>query len=252
MTAQRQPQQGRAAAQPARPRHSERGPRGQNLRSMPGAHGITMHPRPDERHIRRHDAHDLRRRSTCAERRPHAEFNIEGNPSGTPRAGRAPCGRTSARWCRTRRSADVGPRLGPRRARRAPAQTSSAELHGDGVRVSLFMDPDLAQIERVPAHRRRPRRALYRAVCARVRHGATPRPTATAPMRLPRAARRAGRPRRQRRPRSQPARTSALLQRRPGVLEVSIGHALIADALELGWPPPCAPICGARQCRQGS
>ncbi|SCY72664.1 pyridoxine 5'-phosphate synthase [Flavobacterium caeni] len=38
-----------------------------------GAHGITVHPRPDERHIRYQDARDLR---------PivYTEFNIEGNP----------------------------------------------------------------------------------------------------------------------------------------------------------------------------
>lgn len=38
-----------------------------------GAEGITIHPRPDERHIRYQDARDLK---------PivHTEFNIEGNP----------------------------------------------------------------------------------------------------------------------------------------------------------------------------
>ncbi|RZJ63398.1 MAG: pyridoxine 5'-phosphate synthase [Flavobacterium sp.] len=38
-----------------------------------GAHGITIHPRPDERHIRYQDARDLK---------PivHTEYNIEGNP----------------------------------------------------------------------------------------------------------------------------------------------------------------------------
>ena len=38
-----------------------------------GANGITVHPRPDERHIRYQDVRDLK---------PHltTEFNIEGNP----------------------------------------------------------------------------------------------------------------------------------------------------------------------------
>jgi pyridoxine 5-phosphate synthase len=38
-----------------------------------GAHGVTIHPRPDERHIRYQDARDLK---------PivYTEFNIEGNP----------------------------------------------------------------------------------------------------------------------------------------------------------------------------
>lgn len=38
-----------------------------------GAQGITVHPRPDERHIRYQDVRDLRPRLTT-------EFNIEGNP----------------------------------------------------------------------------------------------------------------------------------------------------------------------------
>jgi pyridoxine 5-phosphate synthase len=38
-----------------------------------GAQGITVHPRPDERHIRYQDVHDLKAILTT-------EFNIEGNP----------------------------------------------------------------------------------------------------------------------------------------------------------------------------
>jgi pyridoxine 5-phosphate synthase len=40
-----------------------------------GAEGITVHPRPDERHIRYRDVFDLRPFITT-------EFNIEGNPEG--------------------------------------------------------------------------------------------------------------------------------------------------------------------------
>ncbi len=40
-----------------------------------GAEGITIHPRPDERHIRYQDAYDLKKVLTT-------EFNIEGNPEG--------------------------------------------------------------------------------------------------------------------------------------------------------------------------
>lgn len=39
-----------------------------------GAEGITVHPRPDERHIRKSDVYELRPLLTT-------EFNIEGNPS---------------------------------------------------------------------------------------------------------------------------------------------------------------------------
>ena len=38
-----------------------------------GAEGITVHPRPDERHIRYQDVYDLKENI-------HTEFNIEGNP----------------------------------------------------------------------------------------------------------------------------------------------------------------------------
>lgn len=39
-----------------------------------GADGITVHPRPDERHIRRSDVYELKGKLTT-------EFNIEGNPT---------------------------------------------------------------------------------------------------------------------------------------------------------------------------
>ena len=39
-----------------------------------GADGITVHPRPDERHITYKDVHDLKKVLTT-------EFNIEGNPT---------------------------------------------------------------------------------------------------------------------------------------------------------------------------
>ncbi|WDR05370.1 pyridoxine 5'-phosphate synthase [Devosia rhodophyticola] len=44
-----------------------------------GASGVTIHPRPDERHIRRHDVHDLA--DLLAQEYPAAEYNIEGYPS---------------------------------------------------------------------------------------------------------------------------------------------------------------------------
>lgn len=44
-----------------------------------GASGVTVHPRPDERHIRRTDVFDLA--ALLGEEYPGAEFNIEGYPS---------------------------------------------------------------------------------------------------------------------------------------------------------------------------
>src|SRR5581483_2706958 len=43
-----------------------------------GAHGLTVHPRPDERHIRRADVPELA--ELIRREFPGREFNIEGNP----------------------------------------------------------------------------------------------------------------------------------------------------------------------------
>ena len=48
-----------------------------------GAHGITVHPRPDARHIRADDVHAL----AALTRARGVDFNIEGNPFAPPRAG---------------------------------------------------------------------------------------------------------------------------------------------------------------------
>src|SRR5690606_19745421 len=48
-----------------------------------GACGITVHPRPDARHIRAEDV--LALAAVCRER--GAEFNLEGNPFAPPRQG---------------------------------------------------------------------------------------------------------------------------------------------------------------------
>src|SRR5262245_11515178 len=42
-----------------------------------GAHGVTLHPRPDERHIRPHDVKEV---ADLLRQFPSAELNIEGNP----------------------------------------------------------------------------------------------------------------------------------------------------------------------------
>lgn len=47
-----------------------------------GAHGITVHPRPDGRHIRVHDVEELGALvGEWKKKNPHVEFNIEGYPS---------------------------------------------------------------------------------------------------------------------------------------------------------------------------
>jgi hypothetical protein len=72
-----QRQQGRPGAQHAPPGHSQRAARRQ-LCLQAGAQGITVHPRPDERHIRAHDVHEL---AALLKAWPDREYNIEGNPS---------------------------------------------------------------------------------------------------------------------------------------------------------------------------
>jgi pyridoxine 5-phosphate synthase len=105
-----------------------------------GAEGITIHPRPDERHIRYQDAHDLK---------PvvYTEYNIEGNPIP--------------------KFIDMVLNLKPTQVTLVPdaedAITSNAgwdtlkhrdflidvikEFQNNGIRTSIFVDPDLHQIE---------------------------------------------------------------------------------------------------------
>ncbi|MFK7975955.1 MAG: pyridoxine 5'-phosphate synthase [Halioglobus sp.] len=52
-----------------------------------GADGITVHPRPDQRHIRAQDCFDLASAwERISDGNPNIEFNIEGNPMTGPRA----------------------------------------------------------------------------------------------------------------------------------------------------------------------
>jgi pyridoxine 5-phosphate synthase len=105
-----------------------------------GAEGVTIHPRPDERHIRYQDVYDLK---------PvvHTEFNIEGNP--------------------IQKFIDIVLEVKPTQVTLVPdaedAITSNAgwdtikhknflidvikELQSNGIRTSIFVDPILNQIE---------------------------------------------------------------------------------------------------------
>lgn len=105
-----------------------------------GAEGVTIHPRPDERHIRYQDVYDLK---------PvvHTEFNIEGNP--------------------IKKFIDIVLQIKPTQVTLVPdaedAITSNAgwdtikhkdflinvikEFQSNGIRTSIFVDPILNQIE---------------------------------------------------------------------------------------------------------
>lgn len=116
-----------------------------------GADGITIHPRPDQRHIRPQDAHDLSQLLTPLK---GVEFNIEGNPFAKTKGdypGLIPLAeKTKPDQCTLvpdsddQLTSDHGFDL---------TQTGEAlyplieRLKSQGIRVSLFMDPIPEQIE---------------------------------------------------------------------------------------------------------
>jgi pyridoxine 5-phosphate synthase len=118
-----------------------------------GADGITVHPRPDQRHIRVDDCYELAEMLSV-------EFNIEGNPlapamkSDRPRVSDYPgflplvkaikpaqC--TLVPDSNQQLTSDHGFDLRQSGDQLAPI---IAELQALGIRVSLFMDPDIEQL----------------------------------------------------------------------------------------------------------
>jgi len=105
-----------------------------------GAEGVTVHPRPDERHIRYQDAYDLKSEV-------YTEYNIEGNPIP--------------------KFIDMVLQIKPTQVTLVPdavdALTSNAgwdtikhkqflkdvilEFKNNGIRTSIFLDPDVKQVE---------------------------------------------------------------------------------------------------------
>ncbi|MEO0836700.1 MAG: pyridoxine 5'-phosphate synthase [Cyanobacteria bacterium J06642_3] len=110
-----------------------------------GANGITVHPRPDQRHIRPGDVYDLVDVVTSV------EFNIEGNPLETSfmdivrRVKPTQC--TLVPDTPDTFTSDSGWDLTQDQERLIPI---IKELHSLGSRVSLFMDADTEQISLVP------------------------------------------------------------------------------------------------------
>ncbi len=192
-----------------------------------GAYGITVHPRPDERHIKYADVYELAEITTV-------EFNIEGNPF----LGRymeivsevRPDQATLVPDTPDANTSDHGWNLEADKEKISPV---IKELKAMGIRVSLFMDPDVAGImmaREVGADRIE----LYTEPYARTfRTGESVDEILQHYARAARAAGGAG------------LGVNAghdlnlnnlgkFLAEVPGVLEVSIGHALIAEALEMG------------------
>ena len=111
-----------------------------------GAKGITVHPRPDRRHIRPGDVYDL------LEVVKNVEFNIEGNPLETSfmeivhRVKPTQC--TLVPDAPDTFTSDSGWDLTKDKERLIPIVK---ELQSLGSRVSLFMDADVEQINLVRA-----------------------------------------------------------------------------------------------------
>lgn len=200
-----------------------------------GAQGITVHPRPDERHIRGHDVFDL---AEVLQAWPDREYNIEGNPfhnlmevaRNVQSRGLPLHQLTFVPDSVGQFTSDHGWRFPDDAERLRPA---IAEAHAMGLRVSLFMDAEPEQM------------AAARAVGAdRVELYTEPYAAAfvagVAQQQLARFAAAA-----------QAAQAAGLkvnaghdlnrdnltpfLKAVPSVCEVSIGHAFMADALELGY-----------------
>ena len=116
-----------------------------------GAQGLTVHPRPDGRHIRPHDVYALRK---LVSDYPGTEFNIEGNPFA-PASGDYPglmalVKETRPHQCTlvpdsdSQLTSDHGFDLTTSRDSVQPIVQQLKEL---GVRSSLFMDPITEQVE---------------------------------------------------------------------------------------------------------
>ena len=108
-----------------------------------GAHGLTVHPRPDERHIQTGDVHALAEMLDAEGwRRRGIEYNIEGNPFARylelVRAVR-PDQATLVPDAPDAATSDSGWDVFGEADRLADA---IAALHETGARVSLFMDAD--------------------------------------------------------------------------------------------------------------
>jgi pyridoxine 5-phosphate synthase len=194
-----------------------------------GAQGITVHPRPDERHIRAHDVHDL---AALLKDWPQAEYNIEGNPFHNLmdfiRALR-PHQATFVPDAMDQATSDHGWLFPQDAARLAPL---IAECKSLGVRVSLFMDPTAAAMTAL-RELRADRVELYTETYARMHGTAAHATTLAGFVATAEAALREGLGLNAGHDLNR-ANLSDFLRAVPGVLEVSIGHALIADALELG------------------
>jgi pyridoxine 5-phosphate synthase len=208
-----------------------------------GARGITVHPRPDQRHVRADDVPAIA--ALLRDEFPHAEFNIEGNPVAPANDGGYPGLEAlvaEARPDQVTLVPDGDDQLTSDHGWDLPADTDRLvplieRLKATGARVSLFMDPDPAAVAAVPATGA-DRIELYTGPFADAfvadghREGAATDASFAAFDAAARTAVDAG------------LGINAghdldldnlvVLRRLTGLAEVSIGHALVADALDGG------------------
>jgi pyridoxine 5-phosphate synthase len=200
-----------------------------------GAAGITVHPRPDARHIRAQDVLDL---AGLLKAWPDREFNVEGNPfhnlmdcvRDLRQRGLPVHQVTFVPDSEGQFTSDHGWVFPVDAARLQPL---IADAHALDLRVSLFMDADpsaMAAAKAVGADRVELYTEPYAAAWGTAEQGAQLARFAAA---------------------AQAAldvglgvnaghdlnlqNLAAFAQQVPGLQEVSIGHAFIADALELGY-----------------
>ena len=196
-----------------------------------GADGITVHPRPDERHIRMDDIAPL---AALLARYPDREFNIEGNPHHNLMAIVEAVQPHQATFVPDEVGVSTSNRGFAAGAEMDAVQPLIARLKDKGVRVSVFVDADISAVEAAHAAGA-DRIELYTEPYAAAYAMGGEDGSARALQKFKQAASR--------------ARALGLgvnaghdlnLQNLPDFIravkpdEVSIGHALIADALWLG------------------
>ena len=191
-----------------------------------GAEGITVHPRPDERHIRYQDVYDLKQNIST-------EFNIEGNPKEQKFVdlvlANQPAQVTLVPDALNQLTSDHG---WDTIKEQAYLKELIATFKNAGIRVSIFVDPNEAIVE-AAATTGTDRIELYTESYAKAFEAGKKEEIIQAYIKAAEKAKQLG------------LGINAghdldrhnlpyLIQQIPFIDEVSIGHALISDALYLG------------------
>jgi pyridoxine 5-phosphate synthase len=193
-----------------------------------GVKGITIHPRPDERHVRRQDAYDL---AALLRKHPGVEFNIEGYPS--PQFLQL-IGEVRPQQCTLVPDADAqltSDHGWDCAVHQSFLADTIAGIKALGIRAAVFLDPEPRQTE-FAARAGADRIELYTEAFA----SSYGRPGADAEVQRYRetagAARTAGLGLNAGHDLN--LRNLAVFLTIPGILEVSIGHALTVECIEQG------------------